>query len=76
MKAEQGKDPEKAKAGKEKFVKILKGCGFQGLVALAGEVLFFFYHKDILTIYSLWVLTESFFQLNLLFPVKGSLHVL
>ena len=36
MKAEQGKDPEKAKAGKEKFVKILKGCGFQGLVALAG----------------------------------------
>ncbi len=38
MKAEQAKDPEKAKAGKERFVKILKGCGFNGLVALAGKI--------------------------------------
>jgi hypothetical protein len=38
MKAEQQKDPEKAKAGKERFVKILKGCGFSGLVALAGAI--------------------------------------
>jgi hypothetical protein len=40
MKAEQAKDPEKAKAGKERFVKILKGCGFNGLVALAGKTHF------------------------------------
>ena len=38
MKAEQAKDPEKSKAGKERFVKILKGCGFSGLVALAGKI--------------------------------------
>jgi len=38
MKADQAKEPEKAKAGKERFVKILKGCGFNGLVALAGKI--------------------------------------
>lgn len=40
MKNESAKDPEKAKAGKERFIKILKGCGFNGLVALAGEIIF------------------------------------
>jgi hypothetical protein len=43
MKAESEKNPEKAKAGKERFVKILKGCGFNGLVALVGNVASFSY---------------------------------